>query len=409
LVLLDAAEEARDGAVVASTHAEQARYRRRWHQFCAQVGLGNDHLLDGFDAPTCVRLLGAFAHAVRLGRFSNSPTPNPLMADSTRKHVNAVGTSFLESGRPDPRLDASGNTALLLRRQYRGYSNKDKPTNGQKALPPKVIIRMWEQAETPSEVLLSVLAIAAFFFAMRSCEYLLVEGERRTHIIRKADIRFFVDSVEVPHDSPRLEETDAVTVTFRWQKNDYRQATITMYRTDHAILCPVRAWAKIIQHLLTIPMVSNDTPVCALAKDGTRPSQFRLVSGSAMVLFIRRIVRDIGPKKLGFSDDEVGTHSLRSGSAMAMHLAGVAVYTIMLIGRWQSDAFMAYLRLQVLQFTHSVSKRMVQVNDFYHVPTSRTAAGTAQFSPGRPHLQAHHMAGGPDRVLPSNPFRLEVY
>jgi hypothetical protein len=38
-----------------------------------------------------------------------------------------------------------------------------------------------------------------------------------------------------------------------------------------------------------------------------------------------------------------------------MHMAGVPVYTIMLIGRWSSDAFLIYLRTQVMQFTQRIS------------------------------------------------------
>ncbi len=52
---------------------------------------------------------------------------------------------------------------------------------------------------------------------------------------------------------------------------------------------------------------------------------------------------------------EIGTHSIRSGPAMAMYLGGVPVFAIMMIGRWSSDAFMAYIRKQIEQFTFNVS------------------------------------------------------
>lgn len=61
---------------------------------------------------------------------------------------------------------------------------------------------------------------------------------------------------------------------------------------------------------------------------------------------------------------------------MAMHLAGVPRYTVMLIGRWRSDAFMAYLREQVLQFTQEVSLRMIQLEHFFHAPPIPTPAAT---------------------------------
>jgi len=51
-------------------------------------------------------------------------------------------------------------------------------------------------------------------------------------------------------------------------------------------------------------------------------------------------VSKLGNATLGFSAEEIGTHSNGSGGAMGMFLAGTPVYMIMLMGRWSSDAFM---------------------------------------------------------------------
>ena len=53
---------------------------------------------------------------------------------------------------------------------------------------------------------------------------------------------------------------------------------------------------------------------------------------------------------LGFTGEEVGTHSIRSSLAMALYLARRPVSTIMLLGRWSSDAFLLYIRRQVQEF-----------------------------------------------------------
>jgi hypothetical protein len=67
-----------------------------------------------------------------------------------------------------------------------------------------------------------------------------------------------------------------------------------------------------------------------------------------ILLKIRQAVTTLGPSVLGFSAKEVGTHSNHSGSAMGMFLSGTPVCTIMLMGRWSSDAFMRYIHKQVL-------------------------------------------------------------
>ncbi len=46
-----------------------------------------------------------------------------------------------------------------------------------------------------------------------------------------------------------------------------------------------------------------------------------------------------GSAPLGIEPSKIGTHSLCLGAAIEMYLAGVPVFTIMLIGRWSSNAF----------------------------------------------------------------------
>jgi hypothetical protein len=65
-----------------------------------------------------------------------------------------------------------------------------------------------------------------------------------------------------------------------------------------------------------------------------------------------------------------------------MYLTGVPVFTIMLIGRWSSDAFLRYIRRQVLQFSAGVSKCMISTEsqDFFLLP---------DFDPEHPRTRAH--------------------
>ena len=58
---------------------------------------------------------------------------------------------------------------------------------------------------------------------------------------------------------------------------------------------------------------------------------------------------EAGETKFGFKSSEIGTHSIRSGAVMAMFLDEIPVFTIMMIGRWSSDAFLKYIGKQVAQ------------------------------------------------------------
>ncbi len=55
----------------------------------------------------------------------------------------------------------------------------------------------------------------------------------------------------------------------------------------------------------------------------------------------------------------IGDHFLCMGTAMEIYLAGVPVYTIMLIGRWSSDTFLHYIWKKVKQFMQDVAKKML--------------------------------------------------
>jgi hypothetical protein len=52
------------------------------------------------------------------------------------------------------------------------------------------------------------------------------------------------------------------------------------------------------------------------------------------------VVKHVGEDNLVFKASEMGTHSIRSSAAMAMYLANVPVFTIMLISHWSSGSFL---------------------------------------------------------------------
>ncbi len=67
----------------------------------------------------------------------------------------------------------------------------------------------------------------------------------------------------------------------------------------------------------------------------------------------------IGETKLGTRRLEIRTKSILSGAVMAMYLAGVPVFSIMLIRRWSSTAFLKYIRKQVQEILQAISSKMI--------------------------------------------------
>eukprot|EP00978_Attheya_sp_CCMP212_P036239 scaffold162830_cov52-Attheya_sp.AAC.9 len=196
---------------------------------------------------------------------------------------------------------------------------------------------------------------------MQSCKYLTVtakdEDRGQTKRLRIKNIRFFRRHKELSHNDPRLASADSVTITFEYQKNDERNDSVTMHRTGDMLLCPVISWAAIVQRVLSYPSTDKESPVNTMYNPNTEKLSY--LSSVDMCIRLCAAASILGIAKLGFNPEDIGTHSLRSGAAMAMYLAGVP---------WSSDAFLHYIRKQVEMFSHNVSIRMIQNDHFFTTP-----------------------------------------
>ncbi len=144
------------------------------------------------------------------------------------------------------------------------------------------------------------------------------------------------------------------------QKNEEKHERVIDGRTDDPVLCPVKSWARLTNQIWKYPGTMEDTSVCTVWNHARR-EQIKL---RQVIMSLRSVCATIGSAHLGFDPSKIGTHSLRLGIAMEMYLAGVKVYTIMLIGRWSSDAFLRYIRKQVQQLLQDVAKKMLTHRSF---------------------------------------------
>jgi hypothetical protein len=209
--------------------------------------------------------------------------------------------------------------------------------------------------------------IKKFFFAMRSCEYVKVQGPQKTKLLMIKNIRFFKGNRLVPHSDIHLHQSDCVSITFEQQKRDTKNDTITQHKSGDNILCPVRIWGTIVTR---ITGYSGFDPSDTVNKFQLPNGKFTFFSGSELLKKLRLAATAVGPDSLGFSAKEIGLHSARSGAAMAMYLAHVPVFTIMLLGRWSSDAFLRYIRKQVKEFSNGISSKMITKEHFFTIPSS---------------------------------------
>ncbi len=175
------------------------------------------------------------------------------------------------------------------------------------------------------------------------------------------------------------------------------------WRTRHAPLCPIIQWAVLVKQILSYPGLTKNTKVSTVMI-GTRILN---ITSKIVKMALRDGVKTYSKAKLQIYTHEVGTHSIRSGSAMVIYLRGVPVFAIMMISRWLLDAFMKYICKQIKEFTFNVSQRMITMQHFRHTPTNATNGSKKEYG-GCANLMLGNWKWSRHQVLPTGIGRGET-
>jgi hypothetical protein len=293
------------------------------------------------------------------------------MSSTIRAALDGVAQTFrLTNQFESPIHDAAGRLDPLLALQLKKYADDDPGPKPQQAIPLEVIRKVQSWSRDELDVAIGQFVVTAFFFAMRSCEYSDVGGGRLTSVIRVDDVRFRRHGETLPSaEQTQSQDADAVTVTFRKQKNGDKGATLTQHRNENpnqSDICPVRTLAELTARVRGYerPGRTNLRINAIVTADS---DELQHVSSKSILKQLRDATKLAGEERLGLRADCIGTHSIRSGAAMAMYLAGVPSETIQLVGRWRSRTFMRYLRIQVPDSTIGVTARMTNRQTFYTI------------------------------------------
>ena len=237
------------------------------------------------------------------------------------------------------------------------------------------------------QVIVAELTIIGFFYAMRSCEMTHTPQDGRTKVIRLRGVKFRdKENNVVPHSSPDLARAEWVTVTFENQKNGMKMVNRTHQRSGDSVLCPVLRLASVVERIYRrVPNASPDTSIDAIYLL-TRAS--RVTSTD-----IRSSIRTTctlagGEKTFSFTAADLGTRSIRSGAAMALFLMNHTVAKIMMMGRWSSDAFLDYIRPQVLEWMNQMSGDMIHHDSYFDT------TDPSRMKPDDPQTRSKRLRGG---------------
>lgn len=139
------------------------------------------------------------------------------------------------------------------------------------------------------------------------------------------------------------------------QKKNEKFDMLTQIAWGKALLCLVWSWIATVRRIWTYPGALIDTPIFAVWKN----SWLEHITSNMLMNALKAALEAIGYEVLDIEKREIDTHLIRPGIAIMMYLRDVPAHTIIMIGRWLSDAFLWYICKHVEQFSHKVSKKMI--------------------------------------------------
>lgn len=155
----------------------------------------------------------------------------------------------------------------------------------------------------------------------------------------------------------------------------------SMEKTNDAVMCPVKAWASVVQSIRNTRSKKN-TPVNYYTEKTNAGNQTASFSQQDTIILLRSSAKHHS-NDVPYKPEDIGSHSLRSGAAVALFLSGVDPVDIMLTGRWSSDAFLLYIRPYIVEMAKDLSSRMIQSNS-YTLPNSENQTSNNRNRERRP-------------------------
>jgi hypothetical protein len=348
---------------------------RRWTHYIGQLGLADDPSLASLPSHESELVTRSFLSFYREAEFKTSGGPKgkrvkPMVCSTIRDAASSLAAALRNNLGTSP-FHIQRTTVLLpsIRKLLKAFASMDPPPHRQKAVTPKFLRQLFATSGAGLQSLCDTapavcadLVIAAWFFAMRGCEFTQVPTPGKTLPVRFCDVTFRDKQKRQVHNtSPRTFLAEYVTITFRDQKNGRKLEARTMRRTGEHVLCPILRWASIIDRLLRHKFKPT-TEVFCFGPPSTRRHSITIKHLADTLKATCTVLG--GQDEFGFGPDDIGAKSIRSGAAMALFLSDVSIPKIMILGRWVSDAFMDYIRPQVLEWTSELSLNMTSVGHF---------------------------------------------
>ena len=246
-----------------------------------------------------------------------------------------------------------------------GFCKADPPTTKQlpvEADVPEFLVKLGLAEETRKlDRAVGDLTLIAFYYLLRIGEY-TTKGSRnnskQTEEFKMGDIMFFAKDANgnlqcLPRDAPDdlICNAEGATMKLDNQKNGWKGVCVYQETNGDTIFCPVRALGRQYVHLRANG-ATEKTILSAYYHEGKR---FDVSADHVSVALKMAATALEYPILKGIPIDRINTHSLRSGGANALALAGYSDMQIQKMGRWRGATFKEYIRNELACFSTGMS------------------------------------------------------
>lgn len=250
---------------------------------------------------------------------------------------------------------------------YKHFGREDPAPKSQHALPNTTVewvaANMW--TGRPRDRVTSYLVVLAYFYLLRVGEYTPEDNrtrDKQTIPLRKCDVQILRNGRPLDRNAPleTLLSGDGVTICLENQKNGIKDQSLFHDASGRARMCPKDAMAYLLNEVRGLP---DDTPLGSFISGG---KVMRVRSADVRGMVRLAAVED-GLDKRGYDLQRIGSHSLRSGGAVRLKIAGADDALIMKLGRWSSKTWMKYIQPHISAVTRGLAARMAIPLRFWNV------------------------------------------
>jgi len=358
---------------VAATTNNRKTHWANWTKYVRPLGL--DPYSQGVQYTTKVRVLTGFAARIRQGFYGRGKR---VAAGTVVGAITAVGQEIaLACGTNPTKMTGSERLLPRLSQILDGWRKEDPPTTKQLPVEADVPELLAETGRDGSATALDRaigdLTLIAFYYLLRIGEY-TIKGTRnetkQTVQFKFEDVTFFkkkalgqLRCLSRTAPSHLIASADGATTKLDNQKNGWKGVCVYQETNGEDYLCPVKALARRFLHIRRHGG-SAKSFLSSYWKNGTRAD----VKAEDISRALKAAATELlYPTTKGIPIARINTHSLRSGGANALALAGYSDTQIQKMGRWRGATFKEYIREELACYARNMSRDMKRKFNFVNI------------------------------------------